>query len=254
MAESKEPLDEGESGEWKSWFKTQHSTNKNHGIWSHDFIENRTGKSRNCDRFYFLAYGDCNCEIQRHLLLGWKAMTNLDNVWKSRDITLPRKDRIVKAMVFPVVMYGCAHWTIKRVIVLKNWCFWTVVLEKTPESTLDSKEIKPINPKENRPWIFIGRTDTEAEAPIFWPCDAKSWFIRKDLVARIGWMQKENGMAENQMVSSITDSMDTDLNKLWEIVKDRGAWCAAVHGVSKSGTQPIDWITTAIFFEVYTYI
>ena len=105
------------------------------------------------------ADGDCSCEIKRHFLLGRKAMTNLDSILKSRDITLLTKVRLVKAMVFPVVMYGCESWTIKKSWALKNWCFWTVVLEKTLESPLDSKEVKPVNPKGNQPWIFTGRTD-----------------------------------------------------------------------------------------------
>ena len=83
---------------------------------------------------------------------------------------------------------------------LKNWCFWTVVLEKTLESPLDSKEIKPVNPKRNQPWIFVGRTDTEAEAPILWPPDAKNWLIGKDLDAGKDWRQEEKGTAEDEMV------------------------------------------------------
>ena len=105
-------------------------------------------------------------------------MTNLDSILKSKDITLPTKVCPVKAMVFPVVMYG---WELdyKESWVLKNWWFWTVVLEKTLESPLDSKEIKPVSPKGNQPWIFIGRTDTEAEVPILWPPDGTSWFTGK---------------------------------------------------------------------------
>ena len=123
------------------------------------------------------ADGDCSHEIKRCLLLGRKAMTNLDNVLKSRDITLPTKVHLVKAVVFTVVMWELDHkesWT------LKNWCFWTVVLEQTLESPLDSKEIKPVNPKGNQSWIFIGMTDTEAEAPILWPLDLKSPLTGKD--------------------------------------------------------------------------
>ena len=144
--------------------------------------------------------GDCSHEIKRCLLLGWKATTNLDSVLKSRDITLPTKVRLVKPMVFPVVMYGCESWTIKKGWVLKNWCLWSVVLEKTLESPLDYKEIKPVNPKGNRPWIFTGRTDAEAEAPILWPPDAKSRLIGEDPDAGKAWRQEEKGTIEDEMV------------------------------------------------------
>ena len=102
-----------------------------------------------------------------------------------------------QAMVFPVVMYGCESWT-KEGWASKNWCFWIVVLEKTLESLLDCKEIKPVNPKGNQPWIFIGRSN--AEAPILWPPDTKSQLIGKDPDAGKDWMQKENGVAEDEMV------------------------------------------------------
>ena len=102
---------------------------------------------------------------------------NWDSILKSRDITLPTKVRVVKALVFPIVMYGCESWTIKESWVLKNWCFWTVVLDKTFESPLDCKDIHPVHPKGNQSWMFIGRTDAEAEAPILWPPDAKNWLI-----------------------------------------------------------------------------
>ena len=129
--------------------------------------------------FKITADGDCSHEIKRHFL-GRKAMTNLDSILKSRDITLLANVHIVKAMVFPVIMYGCESLDHKEGWELKNWCFQTVVLEKTLESPLDSKEIKPVNPKGNQPWIFIGRTDDEAETPIFWPPDLKSRLISKD--------------------------------------------------------------------------
>ena len=92
--------------------------------------------------------------------------------------------RLVKAMVFPVIMYGCESWTVKEGWVPKNWCFWTVVLEKTLESPLDCREIQPVHPKGNQSWVFIGRTNVEAETPKFWPPDAKSWLIWKDPNAR----------------------------------------------------------------------
>ena len=108
MAESEEEL----RGEWKSWLKAQHSENEDHGIWSYHFVANRWGNSGNSVRLYLLsskitADGDCSHEIKRCLLLGRKVMTNLDSIFKSRDITLPTKVRLVKAMVFPVFMYGC---------------------------------------------------------------------------------------------------------------------------------------------------
>ena len=145
----------------------------------------------------------------RCLLLGRKAMTSLDSILKTRDITFPTKVCIVKAMVFPVVMYGCESWTIgtekcwksaKEDQVLKNWCFRIVVLEKTLESPLNSTEIEPVNPKGNKPWIFIKRTDAEAEAPIIWPPDAKSWLIGKDCDAGKDWGQEEKGEREDQIV------------------------------------------------------
>ena len=127
------------------------------------------------------ADGDFSHEIKRRLLLVRKAMTNLDSILKNRDITLPTKVHLVKAMVFPVVMYGCESWTINQVSwALKNWCFWTMVLEKTLESPLDCKEIQPVNTKGNQSWIFIRRTDAKTETPILWPPDSKNWLIGKD--------------------------------------------------------------------------
>ena len=126
--------------------------------------------------------------------------------------------------------------------VAKNWYFQTVVLKKTLESPLDSKEIKPVNPKE-KSILNIYRW-TDAEAPILWPPDGKSWLIRKNLDAGKDWRQKEKKVAENdKQLDSITDSMDMNLSKLWEIVKSRGAWHAAVHGVTKSQTRLSNWTT-----------
>ena len=109
------------------------------------------------------ADGDCSHEIKRCLLLGRKVMTNVDSIFKSRDITLPTKVHLVKAMDFPVVMYGC-ELDCEESWAPKNWCFWAVVLEKTVESPLDCKEIQPVHPKGNQFWIFIGITNAEAEA------------------------------------------------------------------------------------------
>ena len=145
------------------------------------------------------ADGNCSHEIKRHLLLGRKAMTNWHSILKSRDITLPTKVCIVRAMFFSsshVWMWELGH---KESWVPKNWCFWTVVLEKTLESPSDSKEIKPINPKGNQPSILIGRTDAEAEAPILWPPDAKNWPTGKDPDAGKEWRQKKRVTADEMV-------------------------------------------------------
>ena len=136
---------------------------------------------KQCQTVFSWADGDCSHEIRRCLLLGRKAMTNLDSILKSRDITLPTKVLIVKHS------FSSSHvwmWELnyKESWVPKNWCFWTVVLEKTLENTLDCKEIQPVHPKGDQSWIFIGRTDAEAETPILWPPDAKNWLIWKDLM------------------------------------------------------------------------
>ena len=123
------------------------------------------------------ADGDYSHEIKRRLLLGRKVMTNLDSILKSRDITLPAKVCLV--MVFPVVMYGCESWTIKK-LSTKELMLLNCGVGKTLESVLDCKEIQPVHPKGNQSWIFIGRTDAEAETPILWPPDVKNWLTGKD--------------------------------------------------------------------------
>ena len=147
------------------------------------------------------ADGDCSHEIKRCLLLGRKAMINLDSMLKSRDITLPTKVHLVKTMFFPpsshVWMWELGY---KESWALKNWCFWTVVLEKTLESPLDSKEIQPIHSKGNQFWIFIEKTDVEAETPMLWLPDAKNWLIGKDPDSGKDWRQEEKGMTEDEMV------------------------------------------------------
>ena len=167
-------------------------------------------------------------------------MTNLDSVLKSRDMTLLTKVHLVKAMVFPVGHVWMWKLDHKESWASKNWCFWTVVLKKTLESPLDCKEIQPVHPTGNQSWIFIGRTDAEAEAPTLWPPDAKNWLIRKDADAGEDWRQEKKGTTEDEMVGW-RHQLNMSLSKLWEMVKDREAWRAAVHGVAKSWTQLSDW-------------
>ena len=144
------------------------------------------------------ADGDCSHEI-RWLLLVRKVMTNLDSILKSRDITLPTKVYLLRAMVFPVVMYRCESWTIKkaecwRIDGFQLWCW------RTLESPLDCKEIQLVHPKGNQSWIFNGRTDAEAETPILWPPDAKNWLFWKDSDAGKDWRWEEKGMTEDKIV------------------------------------------------------
>ena len=143
------------------------------------------------------ADGDYSQEIKRCLFLGRKAMINLDSILKSRDVTLPTKVHLVKAMVFPVVRYGSESWTIKKAECQR--ILWTVVLEETLESPLDCKEIKPLNSKGNQSLRFIGRTDVEAETPVLWPPNGKSWLTGKDPDAGKYRRQEEKGMTEDEM-------------------------------------------------------
>ena len=170
-------------------------------------MANRWGKSGNSGTvadFIFWGSkiaedGDCSHKIKSHLLLERKAMTNLDSILKSRDITLPTKVCLAKAMVFPVVMYGCESWTGEESWVPKNWCFWIVVLEKTLESPLDCKEIQPVHSEGDQPWDFFGRNDAKAETPVLLPPHVKSWLIWKDPDAGEDWGQEEKGTTENEM-------------------------------------------------------
>ena len=169
-------------------------------------MANRWGNNGNSERLY-LFWGskitsDCDCshEIKRHLLLESKVITNLDSISKNRGIILPTKVHLVKAMFFPGVMYECETWTIKkaecwRIDAFELWC-WRRLL-RVPWT---AKRSSQFNPKGNQSWIFIGKTDAEAETPILWPSDAKNWLIGKVPDARKYWRLEEKGTTEDEMV------------------------------------------------------
>ena len=178
----------------------------------------------------------------RHLLLERKSMMNLDSILKSRDITLPTKVHLVRAMVFPVVMQGCESWTIKKVECWRTDAFelWKRLLRVPWTARRLNQSIL-----RNQPWIFIRRTVAEAEAPILWPPNAKSWLIgKKPLMLGKIEGRRRRGQQKMRRLNGITDSVDMSLSKLWEIVKDRETWRAAVRGVRESDMT--QWLNTKI--------
>ena len=182
-------------------------------------------------------------------------MTNLDSILKSRDITLSTKVRLVKAMVFPVVMYGCESWTIKKAehrrIDAFELCYWRRL--RVPWTARRSNQFIWF-PEGNQSWLFLGRTDVEAETPILWPPDAKNRLIWKDPDAGKDWGQEEKGTIEDEMVGWHHWLNGHGFGWTPELVMDREAWHAVVHGVAKRWTRLSDWtnVNWTQMYESYT--
>ena len=169
-------------------------------------------------------------------------MTNLDSILKNRDITLPTKAHLVKTMVFPVVIHVWV-WELdhKESWVPDNWCFWTVVLEKSHESPLDCKEIQPVNSKDNQSWIFIGKTDVEAEAPIIWPLNVKKWLIEKDLDAGKDWSRRKGNDRRWDVWMASPTRWTWVWASSWRWWRTGKSGVLQFHGVAKCQTWMSDW-------------
>ena len=204
------------------------------------------------------ADGDCSHEIKRHLLFGKKAITYLDSILKSRDrYYLANKGPSCQGYGFSISHVWMWKLDYKETWALKYLCFWTVVLEKTLESPLDCKEIQPVHPKGDQSWVFIGRTDVEAEIPILWLSDVKNWLIWKDSDAGIDWRQEEKGMTEDEMVGWFHQLNGDEFEQILGVGDGLGGLECCCPWVLESQTWLSDWTglnwTNHIFYYLFTY-